>query len=386
MRGHRSFGELEEYEDDHAERPRRPAPGKVTRTMRLEGSVVPRRASGRGDEPFDMTGVAGLVERTAGGGDALPETLRGSFEESLGVRLADVRVHADGESAGAARDVQAKAFTVGQDIYFGAGQYDPSSQEGKHLLAHEVAHTAQQGAGARSVQPKLEVTRPGDAIESEADAAADAMVAGKKATVSPAGVTASRTEDPAAAPAQPVGPADSGQDATELAGHKVKVTVKVDRKAGKMEYDAKDYDELYRQVAKRADGHKCAGSCECGAADLKFSAPRQVGDKLVVDSLAITVTITVSVPTWKQLASQPKADQDKFNAWAKSVAAHEELHYKVYKDGFDKMPTVITGPTEADCDSQYDTQFAQMETDQDPIDKNQQPAALAAPGGIIKVP
>jgi hypothetical protein len=81
----------------------------------------------------------------------------------------------------AATAVGARAYTIGQDIHFNAGQYDPGSQTGQHLLAHEVAHTVQQAGSAPSRQYKLEVSQPGDGLEVAADTAADAMVAGRPA-------------------------------------------------------------------------------------------------------------------------------------------------------------------------------------------------------------
>ncbi|MBL7746614.1 MAG: DUF4157 domain-containing protein, partial [Chitinophagaceae bacterium] len=58
------------------------------------------------------------------------------------------------ESVQLNRELSAKAFTVGNDIYFNDGQYNPNSSEGKHLLAHELTHTVQQG-GQSVVKPKL---------------------------------------------------------------------------------------------------------------------------------------------------------------------------------------------------------------------------------------
>ncbi len=117
-------------------------------------------------------------------GMALPETLMRKFEGSLGADLSGVRVHTGEASAAANHAVGAKAYTMGNDIHFGAGQYDPSSPSGEHLLAHEVAHTVQQSGGAQRMQFKLEVSSPGDHLEHEADHAASAMVSGAAAHVS----------------------------------------------------------------------------------------------------------------------------------------------------------------------------------------------------------
>jgi hypothetical protein len=161
------------------------AAGKSPRTARLQ-----RRAAG----PIGTGGDAsGVVDGLAGAsGSALPAGARGQFESSLGADLAGVRVHTGGDSAAAADQLGARAFTTGQDIHFGAGQYRPDEPYGMHLLAHEVAHTVQQGAGGGGAQHKLEVSAPDDPLEREADRAADAMVSGAAASVSAGSAAAAR--------------------------------------------------------------------------------------------------------------------------------------------------------------------------------------------------
>ena len=94
-----------------------------------------------------------------------------------------MRVHTGSESAEAASSVGARAYTVGNDIHFAAGQYAPADPFGLHLLAHEVAHTQQQAGGSPHRQNKLEVSSAGDAAELDADRAADAMVIGAPTSV-----------------------------------------------------------------------------------------------------------------------------------------------------------------------------------------------------------
>lgn len=118
-------------------------------------------------------------------GAALPEAVRRRMEPHLGSDLSGVRVHAGPESATAADQLGARAFTVGNDVHFGAGQFNPNTKEGDKLLAHELTHVVQgQAAG---VQRKAEakdpasadadsqehVSHPGDPAEKEADAVAD---------------------------------------------------------------------------------------------------------------------------------------------------------------------------------------------------------------------
>jgi len=120
------------------------------------------------------------------GGSPLPQPIQRKFEGSLGADLSGVRVHTGADSAASAESVSARAYAVGSNIHFGAGQYDPGSQGGEHLLAHEVAHTVQQSKGSSGPQYQLEVSQPGNRAEAEADAAAEAMVAGRPTSVSAA--------------------------------------------------------------------------------------------------------------------------------------------------------------------------------------------------------
>jgi Domain of unknown function (DUF4157) len=173
------------------------APGKSTASARLSPRPIIFRVDspdaardlassfGRRDGNGVAAGADAVVQRAAASsGHALPGDVRGRFEASLGADLSGVRVHTGGASADAAGAVGARAYTTGQDIHFGAGQYAPGDPFGLHLLAHEVAHTVQQaGGGAAHTQYKLEVSSPGDAAEVEADRAADAMVTGAPAVV-----------------------------------------------------------------------------------------------------------------------------------------------------------------------------------------------------------
>lgn len=81
------------------------------------------------------------------GGQPLDAPTRTFFESHLGHDLSGVRVHADGPASESARSVKARAYTVGQDVVFGQGQYSPKSSEGRRLLAHELTHVIQQSHG-----------------------------------------------------------------------------------------------------------------------------------------------------------------------------------------------------------------------------------------------
>jgi hypothetical protein len=93
------------------------------------------------------------VLQRKGAGSPLPDQARETMEGHLGADLSPVRVHSDGEAASLNRELNAQAFTVGSDIFFAEGKYNPTSSEGQGLLAHELTHVGQQtGFGARGAQ------------------------------------------------------------------------------------------------------------------------------------------------------------------------------------------------------------------------------------------
>jgi Domain of unknown function (DUF4157) len=96
-------------------------------------------------ENFGVPADAGAAIRAVGkGGVPLSSEVRSYFEPRFRHDFSTVRVHADAEAAKGARTVRARAYTVGHDIVFGAGQYAPATMQGKRLLAHELTHVIQQ--------------------------------------------------------------------------------------------------------------------------------------------------------------------------------------------------------------------------------------------------
>lgn len=112
-------------------------------------------------------------------GRPLEGPISGVMESRFGFDFARVRVHTDPQAASAAAAIGARAFTVGQNVYFGERQYAPQTPEGRRLLGHELAHTVQQ-RDARDVQPAIRPGSPEEATAERAgrDAAADRRVTG----------------------------------------------------------------------------------------------------------------------------------------------------------------------------------------------------------------
>jgi hypothetical protein len=144
------------------------------------------------------------LDAISGGGRPLSEPERAFFEPRLGADLSQVRLHTGEEAEGAAEDLNARAFTVGQDIFFAAGRYPPAGVEGRRLLAHELTHVAQQqGAGGsaqlihRQEDNPLKGYKTSQRVDYRAEAAALAAIKEKLGKyVGEKMKTDTRTKDP----------------------------------------------------------------------------------------------------------------------------------------------------------------------------------------------
>jgi hypothetical protein len=150
------------------------------------GSAGTARAGGShagGDVGGGHAGASpAAVSRQLGPGTPLHSSVRASMETAFGISFARVRLHTDRRAAELSDSLHARAFTVGEHVAFGPGEYRPDSAIGQALIAHELAHVVQQSGAARdtSVQPG---TQTEGALEREADATAvQAVLAGQQGT------------------------------------------------------------------------------------------------------------------------------------------------------------------------------------------------------------
>jgi hypothetical protein len=111
-------------------------------------------------------------------GQTLDAGVRSEMESAFGENFGEVRIHTDREAEKETEALGARAFTRGRDIYFGGGEYNAATREGKELLAHELTHVVQQGGDAAQ-RERSTVNHPGDQFEAEADRAAHAVLSGE---------------------------------------------------------------------------------------------------------------------------------------------------------------------------------------------------------------
>jgi hypothetical protein len=116
------------------------------------------------------------INRERSSGQPLDSQVQVQMEKATGQDLSGVQVHTSDESNAVNRQIGAKAFTTGSDIFFTNGAYQPGSSGGKELLAHELTHVVQQRSGvAGGSGGRMTVNAPHDQYEQEADAVANAV-------------------------------------------------------------------------------------------------------------------------------------------------------------------------------------------------------------------
>ncbi|MBD2773375.1 eCIS core domain-containing protein [Iningainema tapete] len=137
-------------------------------------SLLQRRATGQA-ETLEVPPPI-VYEVLNSPGQPLDANTRTFMESRFGHDFSSVRVHVDAKAAESAQVVNALAYTVGQNIVFGAGQYSPTINEGKQLLAHELTHVIQQGDRSFNTSASLQFDHPTSISEQEASASADRVM------------------------------------------------------------------------------------------------------------------------------------------------------------------------------------------------------------------
>lgn len=107
--------------------------------------------SRKGNDPAEVEeGVEQTIQSKRGGGRAMDNRVRQQMEMGFGRDFSGVRVHTDSDADGLNKNLSARAFTTGSDIFFRSGEYQPGNSSGRELLAHELTHVVQQGGESAS--------------------------------------------------------------------------------------------------------------------------------------------------------------------------------------------------------------------------------------------
>ncbi|MEH2221901.1 eCIS core domain-containing protein [Nostoc sp.] len=118
----------------------------------MRSPILQRQSSGAG-----MAATPDLeasINRARGDGQPLANNVRKPMEKAFGADFSGVKVHTDAQANQLNQSIQARAFTTGQNVFFRQGEYNPGSQGGQKLLAHELTHVVQQNGGAVRRSPE----------------------------------------------------------------------------------------------------------------------------------------------------------------------------------------------------------------------------------------
>ena len=177
-----------------------------------------QRSATTADGAFEIPSIVNDVLSSTG--QPLDHETRGRMEPLFGHDFSNVRVHTDAKAADSAQAVDAVAYTVGQDMVFGPGQYAPETSSGKRLLAHELTHVTQQSASPSGQM--LRMGEPNSAAEVEADQVSNAIVQSGNVYRPPSHQAMSlQRQTSSGATSQPTTPATSSQPATQPAAPSV---------------------------------------------------------------------------------------------------------------------------------------------------------------------
>ena len=315
--------------------------------------------------------IESRVNGLQGRGEPLPNETRTFMEDRIGADFGDVRVHRDANSADLSRDLNARAFTVGNNIAFNRGEYNPNTSEGKHLLAHELTHTVQQGA-AGQLERKPLVQREADTSAETTDepteeekAAAQAKAA---AALAAAGGVKSESQGNTAA--------SQGQANTEKAAAAApKAISDASRAEGAIQEAGKQ--ALEQQSAEKATAQIAAGEAMKGAADDKAAAAQQAAQAVVKPE---------GVPTMPQQQMPPAPTGDNLEGATATAQQSVAGAFEKAANAPDKAPSSAEQDPGYTTTKQAAVKTGEQQRAHDPADgeANEAQAAAVSPESELK--
>jgi len=145
---------------------------KLAGNQAVQRLVIQKQNSGSHDLDDE---TVGRINQERSQGQSLDNTVQTQMSQALGMNLSHVDVHTSHEADSLNRQLNAKAFTTGKDIFFREGEYQPHSSSGQHLIAHELSHVVQQSTGQVPTGNSMRVNPPDDVFEKQADSFAQGL-------------------------------------------------------------------------------------------------------------------------------------------------------------------------------------------------------------------
>ena len=125
-----------------------------------EGEHIQKKANdSSGSEMTAGNQLSQQLQMSRGSGNRLPGEVGSEMSRKIGADFKNVNIHTGSTAVQMSKSIGARAFTYGNDIYFNSGEYNPSTNNGKHLLAHELTHVVQQNSGIQTKRIQRTVSR-----------------------------------------------------------------------------------------------------------------------------------------------------------------------------------------------------------------------------------
>ncbi|WP_163397783.1 DUF4157 domain-containing protein [Flavobacterium fluviatile] len=130
---------------------------KEDQVQKKENKEEEKSVQKKGQNEIQNNDLEEKLNNSKGSGASLDESTKNEMESGFGNDFSNVKIHTGTNAIEMSQELGAQAFTNGNDVYFNEGKYNPRSKEGKHLLAHELTHTIQQGNRSKNIQKQSNV-------------------------------------------------------------------------------------------------------------------------------------------------------------------------------------------------------------------------------------
>lgn len=143
-------------EEEELQMQREPVLQRKCKECEEEKKVQKKTHDSSGPEKATGEKMSRQLQTSRGSGNRLPEKIESEMSRRIGADFSSVNIHTGSNAVQMNRSLGARAFTYGKDIYFNSGEYNPSTSDGQHLLAHELTHVVQQSN--KKIAPNVQRT------------------------------------------------------------------------------------------------------------------------------------------------------------------------------------------------------------------------------------
>lgn len=309
--------------------------------------MLMRRAEGDGTNAKTETlepRLARSLRRQQGSGRPLPEPARSKMEHHFGQSFRRVRVHTGSEANSLSHELNANAFTVGQDVFFRKNAYEPATRPGQRLIAHELAHVVQRPSDHGTSPHAMRIIPATDSSEVAADRTARALGPSRDAgTWRPLGsashgIALQRQPDH---DDEHEGGKEDGEPDRDEPGSQADTPTPVER--------TREYDDCASFVADLNDEES---ERRRGKANAEVSHPYTFQTSAQGDAYEASAVLRweydldkssswVERPAWPDMT---EAEARAVDEWVDRMKAHEDGHHHVAQELVaDQQPEEITG-------------------------------------------